>query len=135
MNHWLLKSEPTGYSFDQLVAEKRTLWTGVRNHRAQQFLRSMKKGELALFFHTGAERAAVGIARVLSAPKPDPTASDGKAWVAVELGAVKPLTTPVTLATMKATPELAALTMLRQPRLSVSPLSSAEYATLVSMGR
>ena len=132
MKHWLLKSEPDTYSFAQLVADKKTLWSGIRNFTARNHLRAMTPGDLALFFHTGKERAAVGIAKITTAPAPDPTATEGD-WVAVQLAPVKALPAPVTLSVMKATAALADMAMLRQARLSVSPLTKAEYDTLLRL--
>src|SRR5690348_6728770 len=102
MAFWIVKSEPEEYSFERLREEKRTLWTGIRNFAARNNLRAMKRGEQVLFFHTGKEKAAVGIAKVASEAQPDPTAPKGEDWAAVELSPVKPLATPVPLAALKA---------------------------------
>ena len=134
MPTWLLKSEPSEYSFDRLLADEKTLWTGVRNFAARNHLRAMKKGDVALFFHTVDEKALVGIARVSSAPGPDPTAR-GEDWTAVEVRPVKKLTEPVPLARIKATPALASLAMVKQGRLSVSPVSEPELAALLALAK
>ena len=134
MSAWILKSEPTVYSFDQLVAEKKTAWTGVRNFAARNHLRAMKKGDVALYFHTGDEKALVGIARVASAPGPDPTAP-GEDWTSVDVTPVKKLAESVPLSRIKATPALASLAMVRQGRLSVSPVSEVELKALLALAR
>jgi predicted RNA-binding protein with PUA-like domain len=134
MSAWLLKSEPSVYSFDQLVADKKTAWSGVRNFQARNHLRAMKKGDVALFFHTGDEKALVGVARIASAPGPDPTAP-GEDWTSVDVVPVTRLTEPVPLARIKATPALASLAMIKQGRLSVSPVSDAELKALLALGK
>ncbi len=132
MNHWLLKSEPAAYGWDRLVADGRTEWTGVRNHQAAAHLRAMAVGDEALFYHSVTELAAVGIARVARAAAPDPTAADDR-WVSVELAPVRALARPVTLAAIKADPRLAGLAMVRQSRLSVSPVAPAEWAAILAL--
>ena len=99
---WIVKSEPSEYSYAMLAKDGRTTWSGVRNFQARNNLRAMKPGEFALYFHTGDDKAIVGIAKVLSAPAADPTAP-GEDWTSVELGPHKALNTPVPLATLKAT--------------------------------
>ena len=130
MAYWLLKSEPESYGWDHLTADGATEWTGVRNHAAARHLRAMKVGDHALFYHSGAERAAVGICEVTRAAIPEPGAED---WVTVEVKPVAPLSRPVGLAAMKAEPRLAGMPVIRQPRLSVSPVSDAEWAVIMSM--
>ncbi len=129
MPHWLLKSEPDAYGWDDLVRDRATEWDGVRNPAAAANLRAMQVGDEALFYHSGAQKAAVGLLRVTRAAKPD-----GDRWVSVAVAPVRPLSRPVTLATMKADPALATLPVLRQPRLSVSPVGDAEWATLLRLG-
>src|SRR5690348_18355825 len=102
MAYWIVKSEPEEYSFEQLKADKRTLWTGIRNFVARNNLRAMKSGDLALFFHTGKVKAVVGIAKVASPAQRDPTGPGDEDWVAVELAPVKALSEPVPLSTLKA---------------------------------
>lgn len=131
MTHWLLKSEPESYGWDHLLADGKTEWTGVRNHAAARHLRAMRVGDRALFYHSGAEKASVGICEVTRAAIAEP---DTEGWVMVEVKPVEPLPSPVTLAAMKAEPRLAAMPMLRQPRLSVSPVSDAEWAVILGMG-
>ena len=131
MAYWLLKSEPDSYGWDDLVAEGRTEWTGVRNHAAAAHLRAMAVGDKALFYHSGADKAAVGVCDVTRAAQRDGTEGN---WVSVEIRPVAPLERPVRLATMKAEPALAGMAMLRQSRLSVAPVSAAEWAQLTAMG-
>lgn len=132
---WLLKSEPGEYSFAQLIEDGRTTWTGIRNFQARNNLRAMKAGELALVFHTGREKAVAGVARVAGEAKPDPTAPTGEDWSAVDLAPVQALAVPVTLATIKATPALKAMALVRQGRLSVSPVTKDELAAVLKLGK
>ena len=126
MAYWLLKSEPDEWSWDQQVAEGRggAEWTGIRNFSARNHLRAMKKGEQAFFYHTGKERAIVGIVRVVGEAHPDSTDS---AWSAVDVAAVKKLPTPVTLDDIKADQRLKGMALVRLARLSVQPVSDAEW--------
>ncbi|MFN3776408.1 EVE domain-containing protein [Sphingomonas parapaucimobilis] len=130
MAYWLLKSEPDSYGWDDLVRDGRTEWDGVRNAGAAGHLRAMQPGDSALFYHSGKDKAAVGIATITRAAKPD--GDDGR-WVSVEIAPDRPLPRPVTLAAMKAEAKLAALAMLRQSRLSISPVREAEWAVLMAM--
>ncbi|MDZ7283537.1 EVE domain-containing protein [Sphingomonas sanguinis] len=130
MAYWLLKSEADSYGWDDLVRDGRTEWDGVRNAAAAGHLRAMQSGDSALFYHSGKDKAAVGIATITRAAKPD--GDDGR-WVSVEIAPDRPLPRPVTLAAMKAEGKLAALSMLRQSRLSVSPVGEAEWAVLMAM--
>jgi len=130
MAYWLLKSEPDSYGWDDLVRDGRTEWDGVRNAAAAGHLRAMQPGDSALFYHSGKDKAAVGIATITRAAKPD--GDDGR-WVSVEIAPDRPLPRPVTLAAMKAEAKLAALAMLRQSRLSVSLVGEAEWAVLMAM--
>ncbi len=127
MAYWLIRSEPSAYSWDEFVAEGRTEWTGVKNATAAIHLRAMAPGDEAIFYHSNEGKEAVGIARVTRAAQPDPT--DAK-WVSVEFEVAGPLPRPVPLATMKADPRLAELRMIRQSRLSVSPVTDAEWAVI-----
>lgn len=127
---WLLKSEPESYGWDDLIRDGRTEWDGVRNAAAAGHLRAMQPGDSALFYHSGKDKAAVGIATITRAAKAD--GDDGR-WVSVEIGPDRPLPRPVTLAAMKAEARLTALPMLRQSRLSVSPVGEAEWAVLMTM--
>ncbi len=127
MAYWLLKSEPDVYSFDDLVRDKRTEWDGVANNTALKHIRSMKKGDLALIYHTGDERAAIGIAEVVSGPHQDPKETDPK-LVVVTVEAKQKLSRPVTLSEIKADPAFAGWDLIRIGRLSVVPTSEKMWA-------
>lgn len=132
MAHWLVKSEPETYSYGDLERDGSTVWDGVRNNAAALHLKAMKVGEEALFYHSGADKAVVGVAKVTREAFPDASDASGR-FVAVELAAVRPLARPVTLAELKAEPKLAGLVMLRQARLSVSPVGEAEWREILRM--
>lgn len=131
--YWLVKSEPATYSWDDFVREGRTDWTGVRNFAARNHLKAMRAGDRVFFYHSGEAKAVVGLAQVAQAAFPDPTA-DEDGWVAVELKPVQPLAQPVTLAQIKADPALRQMELVRQSRLSVSPVRPAEFARLKKLG-
>ena len=133
MAHWLLKSEPDDWSWAEQVAKGRdgAEWTGIRNFSAQRHLRTMKKGEQAFFYHTGKERAIVGIVKVIAEAHPDSTDS---AWRAVDVAAVRPLPTPVSLEQIKANQRLAGMVLVRQPRLSVQLVTEVEWQIVCKMG-
>lgn len=130
--HWLVKSEPNSYSFDDLVRDGRTVWDGVRNHAAALHLKAMKEGEEVLFYHSQEGKEIVGIARVIRTAFPDSSDPSGR-FVAVELAPVRPLKRSVTLGDMKANTALANMAMLRQSRLSVSPVTADEWVALLAM--
>jgi predicted RNA-binding protein with PUA-like domain len=130
MAYWLMKSEPGSYSWDDLLSDGGTEWDGVRNPAARLYLKAMQPGDEALFYHSGADKAAVGIMRIDRAAAPDPKDSD---WVSVKVVPVRPLPRPVTLKAMKGEPRLATLEMLRQSRLSVSPVRSEEWAAVLDL--
>jgi predicted RNA-binding protein with PUA-like domain len=132
MNYWMVKQEPEAYSFDDLVAEGKTDWTGVRNFQARNNLKAMKKGDKVLFYHSVSEKAVIGIAEVSKESYPDPT--DEK-WIAVEVKPVKKLKKPVTLQDVKANHALANIALVRQSRLSVIPLTKDEYEEVLSMAK
>jgi predicted RNA-binding protein with PUA-like domain len=132
--NWLLKEEPTHYSFDDLVRDGRTSWTGVKNALAQKHLRAIAKGDRIFFYHTGDQKAVVGIARAAGAPYPDPGDKSGKLH-AVDVEPVKKLDTPVTLAAIKADKAFASFPLVRLPRLSVMPVTDAEWKRIEAMGR
>lgn len=132
MNYWMVKQEPEAYSFDDFVADGSTDWTGVRNFQARNNLKTMKKGDKVLFYHSVSEKAVVGIAEVSKEFFPDPT--DEK-WVAVELKPVKKLKNPVTLEAVKGNLALADIKLVRQSRLSVLPLTKDEYDEILSMAK
>ena len=125
MQYWLLKTEPEEYAFDDLVRDRTTAWTGVRNPQAQAHLRAMQQGDRVLVYHSG-ERRAVGVAEVTRTAYPDPTADDGE-LVCVDVTAVEPLPAPVPLEALKLEPAFVGSALLRQGRLSVVPLSPAEW--------
>ena len=131
---WLFKTEPSAYSFDQLVRDRRTVWDGVKNALALKHLRAVAKGDEVLVYHTGDEKAAVGIASVVRGAFPDPTAKDPR-LVVVELAADRPLAQPVTLADMKANRALAGFDLLRLPRLSVMPVSASQWTEILRMAK
>ncbi len=133
MNYWLVKSEPFKYSWEQFLKEKKTFWDGVRNYAARNNLRSMKKGDQVLFYHSNEGLAIVGIAEVVKEAYQDPT-TDETAWVVVDLKPVKTLPVPVTLAAIKAEPGLAEMQLVRLSRLSVSAVTEAEYKKVLAMG-
>lgn len=130
MAYWLLKSEPESYGWHDLTREGAAEWDGVRNYAAAAHLRRAENGDRALFYHSGKEKAAVGIAEITRGPKKDGDEGD---WVSVAIKPVAPLAAPVTLAAMKAEPGLAKMAMLRQSRLSVSPVGDAEWVILLGM--
>jgi predicted RNA-binding protein with PUA-like domain len=132
MAHWLVKSEPNAYSFDDLVRDGRTVWDGVRNNAAALHLKAMKTGEEVLFYHSQEGKDVVGIAKVAKTAFPDKSDPTGR-FVAVELVAVRALKKTVTLADMKTKPALKDMAMIRQSRLSVSPVTDAEWKTILKM--
>jgi predicted RNA-binding protein with PUA-like domain len=135
MSYWLVKSEPGSWSWDQQVkaGAKGTAWTGVRNHTAKQNLMKMKKGDRAFFYHSNEGKEIVGVVEVVREAYPDPT-DETKKFVAVDLKAVAPVPKPVTLAAIKAEPRLAEMTLLKQSRLSVPPVTAAEWKLICAMG-
>jgi len=132
MNYWIAKSEPEAYSWQQLVNDGKTAWTGVRNFAARLNLRGMKKGDLVFFYHSGEEKSVVGIACVEREFYPDPTANEGD-WSCVDLAAVKPVAIPVTLAQIKGDKILRETKLVKQGRLSVSPLTKAEFDQMLKL--
>lgn len=134
MNYWLMKSEPDVFSYDDLVAKGKAEWDGVRNHAAQGHMRAMRKGDLSIFYHSNIGVEAVGIMEIVEEAAPDSTDDTGK-WIAVHVAPREKLAKSVTLKTMKADPALSTMVMLRQSRLSVSPLSAAEFDYIVSLSK
>ena len=132
MAHWLVKSEPASYGWDDLVKEGRTEWTGVRNHAAALNLKAMEEGDEAFFYHSMTGLEIVGIARVTRTAAPDPTRKDGN-WVSVELAPVHPLKTPVTLKSIKADPRFKDMALVRLSRLSVGPVTEEEWAAVLEL--
>jgi predicted RNA-binding protein with PUA-like domain len=133
MNYWLIKSEPDAYSWDQLVKEKETFWSGVRNYAARNNLKAMKKGDLAFFYHSNEGKDIVGIAKVVKEHYPDATAKEGE-WYGVDFAALKPMKKPVTLGQMKKEASLKNMELLRIARLSVSKVSAKEFEKILQMG-
>ena len=134
MAYWLVKSEPSSYSWDQLVKDKHTFWSGVRNFQASANLKAMKVGDLAFFYHSNVGLEIVGIAKIVKEYYPDHTDKTGKFGM-VDLAPVKPLKTPVTLAAIKAEPKLKDVALVRMSRLSVQPVSDAHWALILKMGQ
>ena len=130
--NWLFKEEPSHYSFDNLQKDKRTVWSGVRNPLAQRHLRSVRKGDRIFYYHTGDEKAIVGIARAVGEPHPEP---DDPSRVAVDIEPVKPLPRPVSLAEIKSSKRFASFPLVRIPRLSVMPVSDEEWKAIETMAR
>jgi predicted RNA-binding protein with PUA-like domain len=132
MQYWLAKSEPEAYSWSQLVKDGKTAWTGVRNFQARNNLRAMKKGDLVFFYHSVTEKQIVGLAKVAKEFYPDATAEEGD-WSCVDLAPVKALTKPVTLETIKAEKILQDMPLLKQSRLSVTPLTKVQFERLLTL--
>jgi len=131
--YWILKSEPSSYSYADLERDGHTVWDGIRNAQALIHIRSMKKGDRALFYHTGGEKTIVGLARIESDPYPDPKAQDDKLAV-VDLAPEQPLKRPVTLAEIKTDPAFATLGLVRHSRLSVVPVPPDQWKRLLKAG-
>ena len=134
MNYWLVKSEPSDYSYDDLVRDGSTFWDGVRNYAARNNLKNMKVGDKVLFYHSVNEKAVVGISKVIKEYYQDPTTEDER-WVVVDLEAHKKLGKPVTLAQIKSEPSLSEIALVRQSRLSVMPLDAAAFNKIVEMSK
>jgi len=125
MNHWLVKTEPETYSWNDLIKQKEGTWDGVRNAEARNNMKAMKAGDLVFIYHTGKEKAIVGIAGVSKESFPEPTADSP--WVAVRLKPIKPLAIPIPLDEIKSDPKLATMSLVRMSRLSVQPVTASEY--------
>lgn len=134
MNYWLVKQEPSAYSWDDFVRDGKTLWTGVRNFQARNHLRAMKQKDRVLFYHSVTGKSVVGEAEVVRTAFPDPTATEGD-WSCVELKPRKAFKRPVSLEEIKAEPRLKDIGLLRQSRLSVMPLQPGEYEIITSLGQ
>jgi predicted RNA-binding protein with PUA-like domain len=130
--NWLFKEEPTHYSYDDLVRDGKTTWTGVRNPLAQKHLRSVAKGDRIFFYHTGDQKSVIGVMKATGAAYPDPADKTGKLY-AVDVAPVKKLKTPVTLASIKADKAFASFALVRMSRLSVMPVSEEEWARIEKM--
>lgn len=131
--HWMVKQEPETYSWEDFVGDGKTDWTGVRNYQARNNLREMRTGDRVLFYHSGKDKAVVGIAEVVKAAYPDPTADDPQ-WVAIDLKPVKAFSKPVPLPAIRYDKRLSGLPLIRQSQLSVMPLTKDEFDVLVAMG-
>jgi predicted RNA-binding protein with PUA-like domain len=136
MAYWLMKSEPGSWSWDQQVKKgaKGDAWTGVRNFQARSNLQKMKKGDRAFFYHSGEEKAVVGVVEIIGEAYPDPTAKKDEGWVVVDVKAIVPAKTPVTLAAIKAETKLKAMVMVKNSRLSVQPVTADEWKLVCKMG-
>jgi predicted RNA-binding protein with PUA-like domain len=132
LQYWLVKQEPEAYSWADFVQDKGTAWTGVRNYQARNNLRAMKKGDSVLFYHSVSQKQVVGVARVKREHYPDPTISEGD-WSVVDLVPVKPLKVAVSLADMKSDPTLEDLPLIKQSRLSVTPLTRTQFERILKL--
>lgn len=132
-SHWLVKSEPFKYAWEDLVRDGSTYWDGVRNHAARKHLATMKKGDRVLYYHSNEGKEVVGVARVTREAYPDPTADDPR-WVVVDLVPMTPLKKPVSLAAIKAEPKLAEIPLVRQARLSVMPIPKPAFDRILKLG-
>ena len=131
MAYWIVKSEPDAFSWDQQVANGVEPWTGVRNHQANKNVQSMRRGDQAFFYHSNIGKEIVGVVEVVREAYPDPTDA---AWVSVDMKARQPLPKPVTLAAIKADPALAEMALVRLSRLSVGPVTEAEWSHICGLG-
>ena len=131
--HWLVKSEPSAYSWADLVCDKKTAWTGVRNFQARNNLRAMKKNDLVLFYQSVTDPSVMGISKVVKEAYADATATEGD-WSCVDLAAVKTISAPVALTAIKADPSLSEISLIKQSRLSVMPLTPEHYARILKLG-
>lgn len=132
MAYWLLKTEPSTYSWDAFVADKKTTWDGVRNFQARNFLQAMKANDVAFIYHSGEQRQIVGIAKIISGPYADAKAKD---WTVVDLAVWKPLMKPVTLLSIKMRKSLSHMALVKQSRLSVMPITAGQAKALLTMGK
>ena len=132
--YWLVKSEPNKYAWEQFVADGSTYWDGVRNYEARNNLREMKKGDLALYYHSNIGKEVVGVARVIGEHYQDPTTDDER-WSVVDFEPVAPMKEPVTLAQIKADPELSEIALVKRSRISVVPLTRAEFQRILKLGK
>jgi predicted RNA-binding protein with PUA-like domain len=132
MNHWLLKSEPVKYSWDQMLKDKKTFWDGVRNYQARNNLKEMKKGDLCLYYHSNEGKEVVGIVKIVKEYYQDPTSEDAN-WVVVDVAPFKSLKKPVTLETIKSDKRLENIGLVRQGRLSVMKLTAHEFDVILEL--
>jgi predicted RNA-binding protein with PUA-like domain len=134
VNYWLVKQEPTAYSWDDFVKDGKTAWTGVRNFQARNNLRSMKAGDRVLFYHSVTDKAVIGEAEVVREAFTDPTATEGN-WIAVELKPIKTLRRRVSLEEIRADKKFSQLALVRSPRLSVMPVTADEYRAILALSK
>ena len=134
VSYWLLKEEPEHYSFDNLLQDGKTVWSGVRNNLALKYMRSMKKGDLGFYYHTGKETAVTGMIKIVSDPYPDPEEDDPK-LVAVDVVPVEKLKRPVTLAEIKSNSKFKNFELVRIPRLSIVPVSEAHWDEITRISK
>ncbi len=134
MNYWLMKSEPDVFSYDDLVKKGKEHWDGVRNYTARNNMRAMKKGDKAFFYHSNIDKAVVGIIKIVTEAYQDPT-TDETQWVCVDVSPVEKLKNPVSLAAIKANPQLAEMKLIKQGRLSVSDITKAEFDEIIKMSK
>ena len=134
MQYWLVKQEPEKYPWAQFVKDKGTYWDGVRNYQARNNLRTMKKGDLVMYYHSVSEKAVVGVAKVTTEAYPDPTAKE-EGWSVVDLKPVKAMVESVTLYQIKTDPKLVDIALIKQSRLSVLPLRVAEFKRILQLGK
>jgi len=133
MQYWLVKQEPEAYSWSDLVKDRRTAWTGVRNFQARANLRAMKMGDLVLFYHSVTDKRIVGVSRVVKEAYPDPTATEGD-WSAVDIEPLKPLKNAVELSRIKTDARLRDMKLIRQTRLSVTPVTKEQFERVLKLG-
>ena len=134
MPFWLVKQEPSKYSWEEFLKDKKTYWDGVRNYQARNNLQAMKKGDQVFFYHSVVGKQIVGIAQVIRESYPDPT-TDDPAWVVVDLKPIKSLKVPVTLAQIKSHSKLNEIALVKQSRLSVIPLTQSEFKIILGLGK
>lgn len=134
MNYWLIKTEPGAYSWQDLINDKQTYWDGVRNYQARNNLKTMKVGDLCLYYHSVNDKCCVGVAKVVTEAYQDPTTDDNR-WVAVDIVPEMEFSKPVTLADVKADDRLGEMVLVRNSRLSVQPVRKEEFDIIVSMGK
>ena len=134
MQFWLVKQEPSKYSWEEFLKDKKTYWDGVRNYQARNNLQAMQKGDQVFFYHSVVGKQIVGIAQVTRESYPDPT-TDDPAWVVVDLKPIKSLKVPVTLAQVKSHPKLSEIALVKQSRLSVIPLTQSEFKIILRLGK
>lgn len=132
MNHWILKTEPSCYSWEDMLREKATFWSGIRNPQARNNMQAMKPGDRAFFYHTGGERRIMGVVEIMSSAARDTTTQDPQ-WVGMDIRVLKTLHRPMALTTLKLVPELSSMVLLKQGRLSVSPVTLEAFDLILAL--